>query len=162
MNKEKEPLYRKENTKTRGVCHSAGSAKYDKGTKNGVSRSMKRGINRGLDYTPLYKFLLSKVGENWSGVYSEAVSRLDSPEPINRMVVNLNNLGDRGYGKSGRVCVGNNSFYSSLYVDENNILQKVNSDLKNEDLYPSCGCCTHTFNGKPFVNKYNPHRSNRL
>ena len=37
---------------------------------------------RGLDYTPLFKFLLKKVGSNWDDVYSEAVSRLDRPDPI--------------------------------------------------------------------------------
>ena len=31
----------------------------------------------GLDYTPLYKFLLFKVGRKWDEVYSEAIARLD-------------------------------------------------------------------------------------
>lgn len=155
MNKEKEPLYRRVNTKTRGASHSMGNARYDKGTKEGVSRSMKRGIERGLDYTPLYKFLLSKVGQNWDDVYREAVQRLDKVEPISYIVIDINDLGDHRYGVDGIIRGGESTYYSSLFVDENNILQKVKPDLKNEDLQPSCGCCTHTFNGKPFINKYN-------
>ena len=36
-----------------------------------------------------------------------------------------------------------------LYVDESNILQIVNPNFKQEDLIPSCTCCTHTLNGIP-------------
>jgi len=39
-------------------------------------------VRRGLDYTPLYRFLLSKVGADWDDVHSEAVSRLDEEYPI--------------------------------------------------------------------------------
>lgn len=48
----------------------------------GIQRSMKKNDHRGLDYTPLYKFLLSKIGEDWTSVHSEALSRLDKEEPI--------------------------------------------------------------------------------
>jgi len=41
---------------------------------------------RGLDYTPLFFFLLSKIGQHWDEVYSEAISRLDRPDPIFWMV----------------------------------------------------------------------------
>ncbi len=33
-----------------------------------VKEKMKRGVERGLDYTPLFKFLLSKVGSDWDSV----------------------------------------------------------------------------------------------
>ncbi|MGB4774294.1 MAG: hypothetical protein WBP45_03920 [Daejeonella sp.] len=41
---------------------------------------------RGLDYTPLFRFLLSKVGANWNNVFSEAKARLYKPDPIFWMV----------------------------------------------------------------------------
>ncbi|WP_202621792.1 hypothetical protein [Pontibacter russatus] len=37
---------------------------------------------RGLDYAPLFRFLLSKVGKDWEDVVNEAKSRLDELEPI--------------------------------------------------------------------------------
>ncbi len=80
---EKKPLYRKVNTKARGVHHnSGGKAKWDRKakdrrTKGGSNGSMHGREQRGLDYTPLYKFLLSRIGQDWNVIHSEAVSRLD-------------------------------------------------------------------------------------
>ena len=48
------------------------------------------------------------------------------------------------------VRLGDNSYYSGLYVDENGILQISNTDIKPVDMKPFCDCCTHTFNGKLF------------
>ncbi len=151
----KEPLYRKVNTKARNVWHHKGSdAKYDRNTKKGLVTSLKQGVQRGLDYTPLYRFLLSKVGKPWDDVYSEAVSRLDKEEPI-FYIVDLNNVHDRydmdysNIGESGK--------WSKLIVDENGILQLKNPNLKNEDFMPSCECCTHTFNGVVLKHTYKDH-----
>src|ERR1039458_7285436 len=84
---EVKPLYRKVNTRARGVHHnSGGDAKYDRHTKDGMNKSMSKDVQRGLDYTPLYRFLLSKVGQNWNEIHSEAVSRLDNEEPIYHLV----------------------------------------------------------------------------
>ena len=47
---------------------------------------MHPGRQNGLDYTPLFRFLLSKVGQDWDAVHSEAVARLDRQEPIYWMV----------------------------------------------------------------------------
>ena len=47
---------------------------------------MHSGQRHGYDYTPLFKFLLSRAGKNWDDVYSEAISRLDQEEPIWWMV----------------------------------------------------------------------------
>jgi hypothetical protein len=152
--KQKEPLYRKQNTKARGVHHNfGGDAKNDRSTKKGMSHSLKKGVERGLDYTPLYRFLLSKVGKDWDEVYSEAISRLDKSEPIYHLVAEDDSK------KRDYVCCGESSYYSGLFVDSNNILQLVNPEFKNEDLHPNCKCCTHTFNGKPFVKSYNPSYS---
>ena len=83
----KKPLYRKVNTRAYGVHHwKGGDAKHDRNTKTGTQRSMKKGVQRGRDYTPLFKFLLSKIGKDWDKVYSEACARLDTPEPISWMV----------------------------------------------------------------------------
>jgi len=85
--KDKGPLYRKVNTRARGVHHRFGGD-YRAERRTGAARqtrgtcgSMRGRSQRGLDYTPLYKYLLSKVGEEWDLVYGEAVSRLDRPDP---------------------------------------------------------------------------------
>lgn len=150
MNKEIKPLYRKVNSKARGCDHHKGpDAKNDRNTKKGIKKSLKKGARRGLDYTPLYKFLLSKIGQDWTAIHSEAVSRLDKQEPIYYLV----KLNKEGHSYDTVRC-DESSMYSALYVDENNKLQKVNPDLKNEHLFPSCSCCTHTFNGTPLVKTY--------
>lgn len=152
--KEKKPLYRKVNTCTRGVHHQEGSdAKYDRNTKKGMSKSMKKCDKRGLDYTPLYKFLLSKVGQDWDAIHSEAISRLDKEEPIYYMVA-------RNEDEKCNIW-GDTSKYSKLYVDDNNILQKV-YNVKNEMLYPGCSCCTHTFNGIKLINTHDDFIKNEM
>ncbi|HWY33353.1 MAG TPA: hypothetical protein VNX68_01825 [Nitrosopumilaceae archaeon] len=152
MNKDIKPLYRKVNTLARGCHHQFGSdAKYDRHTKKGVSKSMKKNVERGLDYTPLYKFLLSKVGEDWDLVHSQAVKRLDKEEPIYHLVARNDTE------KKDHVRCGENSLYSGLFIDSDNRLQKVKPDLRNENLTPSCACCTHTFNGVPLVKKFEDH-----
>jgi len=107
---------------------------------------------RGLDYTPLFRFLLSKIGADWSSVYSEAVSRLDKPDPIFWLVAKS------AYDRQKCVRVGESTYFSGLYVDERGLLQAVDPNLSVVDLYPLCGCCTHTFNGKPFTNRFGPSR----
>ncbi len=54
----------------------------------------------GLDHTPLYKFLLSKVGQDWDDIYSEAVAWLDKDEPIFRLVALQPEDGER-YMRTG-------------------------------------------------------------
>jgi hypothetical protein len=102
---------------------------------------------RGLDYTPLFRFLLSKIGFNWDEVFSEAKSRLDKTEPI-FWIVALTQDEKKDY-----VRVGESTYFSGLYVDDNAILQIVNPALKARDMKPFCSCCTHTFNGKLFGTK---------
>jgi hypothetical protein len=104
---------------------------------------MGKKVNRGLDYTPLFRFLLSKVGKNWTEIHQEAVTRLDREEPIYWMVA----LNDEE--QQAKFRAGESSYYSGLYVDENNILQKVDPTMGPEKLFPTCACCTWTFNGVP-------------
>ena len=87
MNREKPKLYRKVNTKAKGVRHDFGGDFKDSRNSKGETFQQAKGTmfgtkERGLDYTPLFKFLLSKVGSNWNEVFSEAKSRLDKQEPI--------------------------------------------------------------------------------
>jgi hypothetical protein len=144
----KDPLFRKVNTQTHGVHHGTGGdyrternaaehSEAARGPMNGRRR-------RGLDYTPLFRFLLSRVGSAWDSVYSEAVARLDRPDPIFWLVAR--HEGER----RELVRMGESSYYSGLYVDEAGILRVVNPDLRPEKLVPSCTCCTHTFNGVRF------------
>jgi hypothetical protein len=143
------PLYRKNNWRARGAHHPrGGDARHSRGTKNGVSEKMSS-KNHGFDYTPLFRFLFSRIGKEWSVTHSEAVSRLNDTEPISWMVVKEGSIQyDLGYFRT------ENSKYNTLFVDSNGILQKAKPELKNEDFFPSCGCCTHTFNGNPLNNKY--------
>lgn len=144
----KEPLYRKVNTQTHGVHHETGG-NYRTERKAAAHSEASRGSmhgkrKRGLDYTPLFKFLLSKVGSEWDSIYSEAVDRLDRPDPIFWLVARHESE------RLEIVRIGESSYYSGLYVDDAGILRVVNPDLRPEDLTPSCSCCTHTFNGVRF------------
>jgi hypothetical protein len=102
MNRDKKPLWRKENKLAlhyRG--NTGGEFRYSRHTKGDKKEGMGGKKQRGVDYTPLFKFLLSKVGQNWDSVYSEAISRL-----------------------------GESSNYSCLFVDDNGILQLVDPDAR--------------------------------
>ncbi|NTS41544.1 hypothetical protein HRG84_11570 [Flavisolibacter sp. BT320] len=155
MNRAKEPLYRKEKktglsryghiakgAETRWSRHSK-AARKDK--EEEIShKSIKRG-KYGYDYTPLYRFLLSKVGEPWDDVYSEAVSRLDKTEPIFHMVVLQPEPGERPSRR-----LGENAYFSTLTVDAGGILVKVDPSYEMTEVH--CTCCTHTWNGKRIEN----------
>jgi len=69
-------MYRIVNTRARGVHHYFGGD-YRNNRNKESSIGMSQGTQRGLDYTPLFRFLLSKVGSYWDDIHSEAVSRLD-------------------------------------------------------------------------------------
>jgi len=145
----RKPLYRKVNTKARGVRHHfGGDYRHHRNTKNPEAAKMARGRRRGLDYTPLFMFLLSKVGRPWGEVFSEAVARLDRREPIFWMVSLSRDMAKAYFA------VGGSSYFSGLYVDEEGLLRKVDPTLDETRLAPSCKCCTHTFNGKPFTRRF--------
>jgi hypothetical protein len=162
----KEALYRKVNTTARGVHHRFGDD--FRSTRRSVNAGeleldtvpMKQGVRRGLDYTPLFRFLLSRVGRNWSEVYAEAVARLDRKDPIFWLVA-LNELDERDYVRTGEA-----SYFSGLKVDEAGVLRVVNPSVGPASLVPFCPCCTHTFNGIRFTQPYDeelrPQRSGIL
>ena len=150
----KPPLYRKVNTQARGVHHlTGGSYRHERNTKRELlsdspRTSMHGKVRRGLDYTPLFKFLLSKVGAEWNQVYAEAVARLDRSEPIFWLVAL------HEHERKDFVCVGESSYFSGLYVNSEGRLQKVNPSLGPSSLLPQCKCCTHTFNGHRFTKRF--------
>lgn len=152
-----EPLYRKVNSNTRNSHHhSGGDAKYNRNTKKGIDKSMHGGVQHGLDFTPLYKFLLSKVGKDFNDVYSEVIERLGSiplkekEDSIWWLVArNEDEITDHGIRRCDE-----SSYYSQLKIDGDGKLQIAKPSVTNETLFPSCPCCTHTFNGKIYINKY--------
>lgn len=144
----KPPLYRRVNTRTHGVRHGGGDYRHERSRSRDVDApvrgSMHAGQRLGRDYTPLYRFLASKVGEPWDAVFSEAKSRLDTVEPIRPVVARD--------AEAGRALVrtGESSYVGGLYVDADGRLQRVDATLDAATLRPSCACCTHTFEGVPF------------
>ena len=158
----KKPLFRKVNTKAHGVHHGFGGDYCD--TRNSRARpetdaprsTMHGKTRRGLDYTPLFRFLLSKVGSSWDDVYSEAVARLDRADPI-FWIVAVHRHQEKEYVRSGE-----SSFFSGLRVDDQGRLQLVNPALGPESFWPQCRCCTHTFNGVRFTRAFDPERVSGL
>jgi hypothetical protein len=147
----KKPLYRKVNTQTHKVRHRVGGNYRDQRHNEDAERSaMSHGVRRGRDYTPLFRFLLSRVGDDWDEVHSEAVSRLDTPDPIFWLVAL------RKEDCEAVVRVEESTYFSGLYVDENNRLRVVAPEIGPASLKPFCPCCTHTLNGIPFVLPFRP------
>lgn len=143
---QKEPLYRKVNTRARNVHHNfGGDFKYSRHKKQETLEQTKGTMfgkkERGLDYTPLFRFLLSKVGLEWNEIFSEAKSRLDKTEPIFWLVALSDN------DKEDVVRIGESSYFSGMYIDEEGILKLSNPTLNPTELKHYCECCTHTFNG---------------
>ena len=117
----KPPLFRKENTTAhRPNCRRGGDFSNERHSKaaerSGATRAPMRGQDQGRDYTPLFRFLLSRVGCPWSLVHSEAVARLDREEPIRWMVAL------HADERKDIVRVGESSFFSGLWVDEQGLL----------------------------------------
>ncbi|WP_255406735.1 hypothetical protein [Rhodoferax sp. OV413] len=156
MNKRKQPLYRKVNTTAHGVHHLYGGdyrdERHSKPQNDAEVRrqGMHGSKQRGLDYTPLFRFLLSRAGANWQEVYSEAVSRLDKSEPIFWMVA-LRQEDEKEFVRTGEA-----SYFSGMKVDGDGLLQLVNPKIGSGSLVPQCRCCTHTFNGIRFTRIYDP------
>ncbi|MCC8381416.1 hypothetical protein [Xenorhabdus sp. PB30.3] len=150
LNHRKKKLYRRVNTATHCVFHShGGEYRWERAKQKRIRedmpyfQSMKGKPRHGLDYTPLFMFLLSKVGEKWDVVHSEAIQRLDRPEPI-FWIVALHEHEQRDY-----IRCGESSYYNGLFVDNAGFLRTVNPNLSENDIPILCQCCTHTFNGIP-------------
>jgi hypothetical protein len=145
---EKKPLYRKVNTRTWGVQDNSPGGDYrdqrhtKAETRNEASRGSMHGTRRhGLDYTPLFRFLLSRVGRRWDETLREAVARLDHPEPVFWLVA------QRESEKQDYIRTDESSYFSGLFVDEQGLLAIVAPDLTAANMKTFCSCCTHSFNG---------------
>ena len=158
----KPPLYRSVNTRTRGVCHGSGNAyRYERHSKKEKRALSPRGSmhshqRHGFDYTPLFRFLLSKVGYPWDQVFSEANARLDRAEPIFWLVAL------RDDDKNEYVRTDHSTYYSGLWVDEAGLLQKVSPHLTLGQMKPFCDCCTYSFNSVVFAHALTLKRSATL
>ncbi|GAA1027584.1 hypothetical protein GCM10009557_09520 [Virgisporangium ochraceum] len=152
----KDPLYRRVNTRARNVHHRhGGDYRHRRNTKRERGSDQTRGsmggrVRRGLDYTPLFRFLLHRVGEDWDLVFGEAAARLDTPEPIFWMVAR------QDHERQDYVRIGESTYYSGLYIDTDNRLRLVNPDLGPHSMEPGCPCCTYTFNGIRLTKTYRP------
>lgn len=145
------PLYRKVNTCARGIRathHVGGDFRNTRKTQTDATWSPMSGRDdRGLDYTPLFRFLLSKVGQDWDDVFREAVNRLDRSEPIFWLVARSEQE------RQSLVRIGESTYYNGLYIDSENVLRIVDPSITVETMIPSCACCTHTLNGVRFLRK---------
>jgi len=158
----KKPLFRKENKSSLSTHYyviKGGDFRHERHTKEmknfqGNKKNMNPKNNLGYDYTPLYRFLQSKVGKPWNDVHAEAVSRLNGKEGeknIFYLVYPDLTIVHPLHGKVPPIVrLGEGSMYHSLTVDENGILQFIDKNAKCE--LSLCSCCTHTLNGKVIKN----------
>lgn len=155
----KSPLFRKVNSKARNARHgNGGEARWNrnvKGTAENPSHFLKVKSNHrhGLDYSPLFKFLISRVGKPWASTHSDATSRLDKEEPIFWLVAK-----SKAEARE-LVRIGDSSYYGGLFVDEDGILQQVDPDVTASDFLPGCPCCTHSYNGTRLTRKFDAELS---
>lgn len=156
--KNKKPLYRKVN---RNCMHSYDRKKirykwqrHSKLEKQMIEESVSHGkmhkrpdaFNvRKYDYTPLLMYLLNSVGKDVDKVFSEVCKRVDNDgrDVFNLMVSRKPKEELNDYFRYGE-----GSYYSQLYVDDENKIQKVNPNLSNYS--PHYGrSWGESLNGKP-------------
>ncbi len=138
----REPLYRKVNTRARRVRHHTGPdfARRRNAKRPGNEAAMHAGKRRGLDYTPLFRFLLSHIGADWDDVFAAAAPRLDRTDPIYWLVAR------HPHERRSTVRIGESTYYSGLFIDDDGRLAVVDPSVTPETLIPGCACCTHTLN----------------
>jgi hypothetical protein len=153
MKRAKELLYRKENKvslSTKYYIVKGGEFRYQRNTKeflnNDSSHAPMNSGKYGYDYTPLFKFLLSKVGKKWDIIFGEVKSRLDKEEPI-FWIVALHQ-----HEKRDIVKCGESSYYSGLFVDDQGLLQIVNPEAGLDHIKVAWFEIL-SFNGKPVIEK---------
>ena len=149
QNNREKMLYRKVNTKARNVHHHTGEDfKHSRNGKKEISSKMKQGVKRGLDYTPLYKYLIKQVGKNWDDIYSKVLPRVLDEESIFH-IVSKNKETAQDYCR-----IGESSYFSGLFINENGVLEITNKEINHSTINPFCACCTHSFNGQLFTQKF--------
>ncbi len=80
-----------------------------------------RSVKCGRDYTPLYRFLMSKEGYNFDEVYSEAVSRVDNKMRIFDIIKTASAF--------PVVRIGDGTYYHTMYIDKDKILKFVDKSF---------------------------------
>ena len=164
----KKPLYRKKNK----ILHNGWSSyhfpraryrfeRHSKKVEEAVDhlpvKRYQKYHRTGYDYTPLIRFLHAHVGQAWDPVFQECRQRLDNTKPLTWMVENVNERGQvvrTTDPEELQKCfwLGEWSYWSSLYVDENGLLQFVDKDfdiLEALSVNYICMGETVTWNGQP-------------
>ena len=177
MTHEKKPLFRPENKttiQTKYYIRRGGKHKHTRNTKefksfDGNRWKMHSKGNLGLDYTPLYNFLISSVGKNFDEVYAEACERMSGlghnyKEEIfycvekNTYIENGNVYDSKGELVSCIWRSGESSYHDKMFIDDNGVLRLVrefNIDKNTDsDLKLGCACHTHSVNGQPQFYNY--------
>jgi hypothetical protein len=127
----KEKLYRKINKKSlstkyyvkKGGEYSWKRSKVNCDLEYPMFESMKS-KKLGRDYTPLYRFLESKIDQVWNDIYSECVKRLDTTDPIWWVVVN-SDLSIIKHNYNNIVRIGQGSYCQRLYINKDGILKSL-------------------------------------
>lgn len=152
------PLYRKVNRKCLH-CYDTKSKHYrwqrnTKKEKKLLEDSISHGkmhkrpsmfLGRKYDYTPMLMYVLNRVGEDVDKVYSDVCKRIEGEGKVlfNKMVSRKPKETLKDYFRYGE-----GSYYSQLYVDDENKIQKVNPNLSN--ISPHYGSeWGESLNGKP-------------
>lgn len=154
------PLYRKVNRKSSYQCrcteakggrfawarHSKAMRQFD-GRRLPTRNAKSPYMTDGYDYTPLYRYLLSRVGEPWDDIYAYVKPRLNTTEPIWWLVSRT------GFPKDNlSFCrIGEGSYWSRLWIDPEGRLQKV--DPTHSHTEPDCQCHTYSFDGSRIVGR---------
>lgn len=166
MNKQPKPLYRKWNTRVLSPSYWlnlwGGDYRHERSKhKNDFETTklpMKKNRGAGYDYTPLYQYLRSHVGENWNDIYSKILPRLpDTKEGREAWTIFVLQPGEK---VRPLVRYGPRSMFSALYIDEKNLLQVVDPTVGVEHCNAPYGKDfpeTYTLNGKRIM-KTNPDK----
>jgi hypothetical protein len=157
--KEIKPLYRKENKRSLRTSYyvkTGGEARWYRNSKqekedieNEVTRQKIPKKKLDMDFSPFYNYLVSNVGSNADEVFRNAVPRMPD-------VATTKQCWDYMFGKdSGEIHrMGENSYWSALYVDDEGLIQKIDplaQPPREHYCYPGW---TIGFNGKTL--KINP------
>ena len=138
--KHNEPLYRKVNRKCMH-CYETKHVRFKwqrhtKGEKELLDEEVTHGkmkkragaffFANAYDYTPLFKYLLKCVGEDVDVVFHKVCKRIKDRSMFDTMVSRKPKEELSDYFRYGEC-----TYFSQLYVDEDNKIQKVNPQLSN-------------------------------
>ena len=135
-------LYRKVNTRARGVHHRSGGdfARHRNAKRARNESSMHAGQRRGLDYTRC--FASCSPGSVRTGTRCFRRRLPGSTKPSRYSGSSPDTPTSRR--------VGEGTDYSGLYIDDDNPLAVVDPGVTPQTMTPLCDCCTHTLNGVRF------------